>query len=234
MKHLLSTLAVALVAAFVCGCSGGSSEVALTVSASAIELPANGGTKSITVTSGADLVATPSKSWCTAKIDLEKQTLSVTAKKNYAAKQRTAEITLTSGSQSQVVAITQKAGTGKIDAFTLSSLAFPELYPTNRGEVRVKSTEGNYIIMITLTDPIYPWRVEITEGDFVSTKFGSNQKGSGYFSFDVEANNTPDEREAKLTIISEYEGAKCTYDLTVIQEATHRIQDPIVAPKIEW
>lgn len=234
MKHLLSTLAVALFAAVVCGCSGGDSEVALTVSAPTIEFPASGGTKSVTVTSGTDLVATPSKSWCTAKVDIEKQTVSVTAKKNYAAKARTAELTLTSGSQSQVVAISQKAGSGTFDGFELSSLTFPDLYPTGRGEVNVKATEGSYIIMIKLTDPKYPWRVEITEGDFVSTKYGADQKGSGYFTFEVEANNTVDERSALLTIVSEYEGAKCTYALTVIQEATHRIQDPIEAPKIEW
>lgn len=234
MKHLLSIFAVALAALLVCGCSSGDGEVALTVSTPSLQFSANGGTQSVTVTAGADLVATPSQKWCTTKVDLEKQTISVTAKKNYAAKQRTAEVLLTSGTQSQTIAVTQKAGTGKIDAFTLSSLTFPDLYPTGRGEVKVKSTKGSYNILITLTDTAYPWRVEVTEGDFVTTQYSSNQKGSGYFSFEVAANDTVDTRTALLTIISEYEGAKCTYELTVIQDATHRIQDPTVAPKIEW
>lgn len=235
MKRFLSFLTIAFAAVVLWGCSGGgATEVVLTASTESLQFAANGGSQKVTLTAGDDLTVTSSQpKWCTAKLNEQKE-LTVTAKKNYAAKSRNAEILLAAGSQSKVIAVSQKAGSGKIDAFTLSSITFPDLYPTGRGEVNVSSSKGSYNIMITLTDPNYPWRVEVTEGDFVTTKYSTDQKGSGYFSFEVSANDTIDVRTALLTIISEYEGAKCTYQLTVIQDATHRIQDPIEAPKIEW
>ena len=234
MKRFFSFLTIALLAVVLWVCSSGETEVALTASVETLQFAANGGSQKVTLTAGDDLEVTSSQpKWCTATFDAQK-VLTVTTKKNLSAKKRSAEILLTAGSQSKTIAVSQKAGSGKIDAFTLSSLTFPDLYPTGRGEVNVNSSEGSYNIMITMTDPAYPWRIEVTEGDFVSTKYGENQKGSGYFSFEVEANNTVDVRQALLTIISEYEGAKCTYALTIIQDATHRIQDPIEAPKIEW
>ena len=233
MKRFLSCLTIAFLAVVLWGCSSSPTETVLTATAESLQFAANGGSQKVTLTAGSDLKATSSQSWCKTNID-EQKVLTVTAKKNYAAKSRDAEILLTSGSQSKVITVSQKAGTGKIDAFTLSSLTFPDLYATGHGEVKVNSAKGSYNILITLSDTVYPWRVEVTEGDFVSTNYSTNQKGSGYFSFEVTANDTADTRTALLTIISEYEGAKCTYELTVIQDATHRIQDPIEAPKIEW
>ena len=226
MRNFLSQLTAALIAVFMCGCSG-DEETPLTVSTSSLNFLAIGNTLSVAVTSDADLEATSSQTWCTTKVDLEQQKVFITATQNYSTKTRSAEVLLTSGSQSQTISITQRAGTGTFDAFTLSSDSFPTLKPTSKGEAKVKYVEGSYTITVTVKDPKYPWRVKVLEGGFVSTKFTSNQKGSGDFSFEVKKNTTLKNREAKLSVISEYEGAKCVYDLKIIQSKENNIT-------IEW
>ncbi len=222
MRKFLSQLTAALIAVFLCGCSG-DKETPLTVSTSSLNFIALGSTQSVSVTSDADLTATSSRPWCTAEVDLEQQKVFITAARNYATSQRSAEVRLTSGSQTQVIAITQKAGTGTFDAFTLSSDTFPKLNPTDSGEAKVKYMEGSYTITVTLKDPKYTWCVKVTEGGFVSTKYTDKQKGSGDFSFEVKANTTLKNRKAKLLVISEYEGAKCTYELSITQSKENNI-----------
>lgn len=235
MKHLLSTLAVALVAVVMWSCSGDSGPVALTVTSSSLQFSANGGTQSVTVTSEPDLVATPSQSWCTTKVDVEKQILSVSAKKNYAAVARNAEILLTSGAQSQVITVNQKAGTGKILGFKeISNVAYPELSPTGGDDVEVSSVANKYKFSVILEEPKYSWRVESISEDFVTTSMTEPQKGSGYLQIEVAANPTVEARESVVLLVCEYEGAKDTYELTVVQSPTHNNEDPIINNEIDW
>lgn len=231
MKHLFLTLAVAFAAVVMWSCSGGDEAIPLNLSSTIVQFKANGGTQKITVSAEPGWTATSSASWCSVK--QTDGTLELTAKKNYAAKQRLAEVLVTSGEESQIINVSQEKGTGTFDGFTVSSLAFEGLDPDTRDEVNVNSLANKYNLQVTTMSPSYTWRVE-SDSEWLTSSVEGTQRGSNYFSFIVAANETIEERVGKLTIISEYEGAKDDYVLTVIQNPTHSLQDPIEAPKIEW
>jgi excinuclease ABC subunit A len=67
--------------------------------------------------------------------------------KNYAAKDRTAQVTISSGSQSAVVSVAQKKGSGKFEGFTVSSVAFDDLASTGTGNITVPCKEAEYVLV---------------------------------------------------------------------------------------
>ena len=203
----------------------------LNLSTKIVQFADKDGTQKITVTAEPGWTATSSEKWLTLK--QTDDALELTAKKNYSAKSRLAEVLVTAGEESQLINVSQKAGTGTFEGFTVSSLAFEGLDPDSRDDVTVNSLEGKYILQVTTLNPAYTWRVE-SDSEWLTTSVQGTQRGSNHFSFIVAANDTIEERKGTLTIISEYEGAKDDYVLTVIQNPTHSLQDPLEAPKIEW
>ena len=231
MKHLFSMLAVAFAAIVMWSCSSGGGAVPLNLSSTIVQFADKGGTQKITVTAEPGWTATSSEKWLTLK--QTDDALEITAQKNYSAKSRLAEVLVTAGEESQLINVSQKAGTGTFEGFTVSSLAFEGLDPDSRDDVTVNSLDGKYILQVTTLNPAYTWRVE-SDAEWLTTSVQGTQRGSNHFSFIVAANDTIEERKGTLTIISEYEGAKDDYVLTVIQNPTHSLQDPLEAPKIEW
>lgn len=235
MKHLLSLLTVAVIAIVAWGCSEGSeAEVPISVTPGALSFSSNAGSMNVEVSAGSNWEAIPSQSWCTAE-RVDKKTLKVSVTKNYAAKDRTAQVTISSGSQSAVVSVAQKKGSGKFEGFTVSSVAFDDLASTGTGNITVPCKEAEYVLHIKTLDPKYTWKTEVVEGaDFVSVPDNKEHRGSDYLTITVKANNTIDVRNAQLKIESELEGAFCTYLLNIAQESTHRNEDPIVNKEINW
>jgi hypothetical protein len=233
MKHLLSMFAVAFVAVVMLSCSSGGGEVPITLSQAAVQLSAAGGTQRVTVTADPGWTATSSASWCSVTVNAKE--LVITAKKNYSAKARSAQVTISSvsGAQSQILGVTQKAGTGTFDGFTVSSVAFSDLDPDSRDQVDVNSLKNDYTLQVTTLNPTYSWRVEV-DSDWVTTSVKGTQRGSNYFTFTVAANTDIKERTAELHIISEYEGAVDDYELTIVQASSHRNEDPTIGKEIEW
>ena len=234
MKHLLSILAVAIIAVVAWGCSsGGNEEIPVTLSKGALTFQSNSGKQTIEVTAGKNWEPQSSKEWCTVQRDGNQLTVSVT--KNYAAKERTATVTITSGEQSAVLGVTQKAGSGKFEGFEVTSLAFTGLDATGGDDVRVSSKENSYSLNIHTLEQKYYWKAEVIEGaDFVSIPDNDLHKGNGVLKFTVETNTTVEEREAQLKIVSELEGAYCTYVLKITQLAANNNEDPIINNEIDW
>lgn len=233
MKHLLSIFAVAVISVIAWGCSsGGDEEVPLSVTPGALTFSSSAGKQTVNVT-GSKWEAISSQKWCTFEI-LDKQ-LKVAVTQNYSDKPRTAQITITSGSQSIVLGVSQKAGSGKFDGFTVGTLAFANLEPKGGDDVVVSCSEKNYTLEITTLSPKYTWKAVVTEGaDFVVVPDDELYKGSGYLIFTVKSNNTVEERHAVLRIESEYEGAFCVYELEITQNSFNRNEDPSINDVIEW
>lgn len=234
MKHLLSILAVAIIIVVAWGCSSGGSEVIpVTLSQGALSFSSDAGKQTIEVTAGSNWEPQSSKDWCTVQRDGKQLVVSVT--KNYAAKDRTATVTITSGEQSAVLGVTQKKGSGKFDGFEVTTLAFEGLEPTGGDDVVVSSKQDTYNLRVVTKDSKYSWKAEVVEGsDFVSVPDNDLHKGSGYLDFTVHANNTIEERKAQLKIVSELEGAYCTYLLKITQQAANNNEDPIINNEIDW
>lgn len=234
MKHLLSILTMAVIAIVAWGCSSGSEEVPVTVSPGAVTFSSNAGKQTVLVTAGSKWEAVSSQpGWCTTQCDGKQLIINVT--KNYAAKERTAQITVTSGSQSAIVGVSQKKGTGKFDGFEVSTVAFEGLNPTGSSNVVFPCVEAEYAFQIKTLDPKYQWKAEVTEGaDFVSVPDNNLHRGSDYLKVTVKANATVEERKAQVKIESELEGAYCTYLLNITQLSTHRNEDPFVNNEIIW
>ena len=60
---------------------------------------------------------------------------------------------VTAGEESQLINVSQKAGTAAFEVFTVSSLAFEGLDPDSRDEVTVNSLDGKYILQVIPHDP---------------------------------------------------------------------------------
>lgn len=232
MKQIFKILTVAFLAVAFWSCSG-DKEVPLTVSTSSVNFSSTGGTQRLAVSSSADWNATSSASWCKASRELDE--LVITVEKQWAAKARKAEVMVTTASETQVVTVNQAAGSGKLaGAITLSSVAFPDLDPQTRDEIVVSSVAKEYIFQVKVSDPKYEWRAEVVEGDFVTSSVTTNVKATGYVTFTTTSNTTVEQRQAKVKIICEYQGASDTYDLTIKQESSHRNEDPGMNDIIEW
>ena len=235
MKHLLSLLTVAVIAIVAWGCSEGTeAEAPISVSQGALTFSSNAGTMNVEVTAGNNWEPISSQSWCTAE-RVDKKTLKVAVTKNYAAKNRTAQITISSGSQSAVVDVSQKKGSGTFDGFEVTSVAFDGLASKGTGNAEVSCKEAEYVLHIKTFDPKYTWKAEVIEGaDFVSVPDNKEHRGSDYLTITVKANDSIDVRTAQLKIESELEGALCTYLLNISQASTNRNEDPIVNKEINW
>ena len=188
----------------------------------------------VEVSAGSNWEVISSQAWCTAE-RVDKKTLKVSVTRNYAAKDRTAQVTISSGSQSGVVSVSQKKGSGKFDGFEVTSVAFDGLPATGTGNITVSCKEAEYVLHVKTSNPKYTWKAEVLEGtDFVTVQDNKEHRGSDYLTFTVKANNTIDVRSAQVKIESELEGAFCTYLLNISQESTHRNEDPIVNKEINW
>ena len=234
MKHLFSMLAVAFAAIVMWSCSsGGSEEIPVTLSKGALTFQSNSGKQTIEVTAGKNWEPQSSKDWCTVQRDGKQLVVSVT--KNYADKERIATVTITSGEQSAVLGVTQKAGSGKFEGFEVFTLAFDNLRSTGSDNVVVSSQEHSYNLEIRTLAPKYSWQAEVVKGDdFVSIPDNDLHRGNGFLKFTVETNTTVEERKAQLKIVSELEGAYCTYLLEITQLAANNNEDPIINNEIDW
>lgn len=233
MKHFLSIFAVAVMTVVAWGCSGGSEEeIPLAISPGALSFSADksGRPQTVQITTSRDWEAVPSQDWVI--VAREDKTLKVSVDKNWTDKARTAQVVITSGSQTAILGITQKAGTGKFDGFTVSTTMLSDLSPTIGDDVVVSSKEKAYTLEITSGQ--YSWRAEVVSGsDFVSIPDNDLHKG-GYLVFTVKANTSIEERKAVLKIESEYKGALCKYELKITQNSFNRNEDPEINDVIEW
>ena len=218
------------------GCSGGSEEeIPLAISPGALSFSADksGRPQTVQITTSRDWEAVPSQDWVI--VAREDKTLKVSVDKNWTDKARTAQVVITSGSQTAILGITQKKGTGEFDGFKVTTVVFEGLKPTVGDDVVVSSKEGTYNFKVMTNDPKYTWKAEVVEGaDFVSIPDTELHKGTADFSFSVLANTTIEERTAQLKIESEFKGAKCTYLWNITQNSANRNEDPLINNEIIW
>ena len=238
MKHLLSTLAVALSAVVMWGCSGGGSDVGplvVKLDGQKVTFTSSGGSRQIEI-AGPEWTATSSADWLTATQD--EKNLVLKAERNYAAK-RTAEVLVkaVTGEESQMVTVEQSKGSMPKDALQISSFAYPDLEKSGAGRLKLSSAEEEYNFDIKLSNQSFTWRVELdpeakwlTCGETTAQSPRNNTR----MKIKLGQNKTIDERTAVINILCEYKGGVSKYELTVVQESSHRMEDPVVNPLIKW